>query len=128
MRYEYSLRYVNNEFKYYTTLIQDDKSHENEEKKQSDISVSYEEEKYEFNGLFFVKVINKKEFYNFTISFNYELIDEEKLKVQEELKSYAINYFTNNIKEVNAKKNKYIKECDLKIRNCKNIIEKLNEF
>ena len=128
MRYEYSLRYVNNEFKYYTTLIQDDKSHENEEKKQSDISVSYEEEKYEFNGLFFVKVINKKEFYNFNISFNYELIDEEKLKVQEELKSYAINYFTNNIKEVNAKKNKYIKECDLKIRNCKNIIEKLNEF
>ena len=51
----------------------------------------------------------KKEFYNFTISFNYELIDEEKLKVQEELKSYAINYFTNNIKEVNAKNNKCIK-------------------
>ena len=128
MIYEYSLRYVNNEFKYYTTLIQDDKSHENEEKKRSDISVSYDEEKYEFNGLFFVKAINKKEFYNFTISFNYELIDEEKLKVQEELKSYAINYFTNNIKEVNAKKNKYIKECDLGIRNYKNIIEKLNEF
>ena len=45
MIYEYSLRYVNNEFKYYTTLIQDDKSHENEEKKRSDISVSYDEEK-----------------------------------------------------------------------------------
>lgn len=128
MIYEYSLRYVNNGFKFYTTFIQDDKSHENEEKRRSDISVSHEKEEYEFNGLFFVKAIDIKEFYNFTISFNYKLIDEEKLKVQEELKSYAINYFTNNIKGINTKKNEYIKECDLEIRNCKNIIEKLNEF